>query len=173
MVKFTDIYQWRYHVQQKFLIGRGAKVFAKVSANYYRRSPLVQGGLEIPCKLSVELAIATIKNNMLIDRYKQIIQELYEEPAEEVIMGSLLLDDFADFSDMESETNVSNAARPKNRKRKPDEVNEKAGKKSSQETDEPSSSRSDIRKFFKVLPKKKKEEKCNKNSKKSNIIVID
>lgn len=158
----------------KFLIDRGARVFVEVSATHYRRSPLVQGGLEIPCKLSVELAIATIKNNMLIDRYKKIIQELYEEPTEEVIMGSLLLDDFADFSEMaDSETNVSNATRPQNRKRKPDEVNEKASKKSNQETDQPSSSRNDIRKFFKVLPKKKKEEKCNKNSKKSNIIVID
>ena len=153
----------------KFLIDRGARVFVEVSANHYRRSPLVQGGLEIPCKLSVELAIATIKNSMLIDRYKEMIRELYEEPSEEVIMGSLLLDDSTDFDDIERE-NVPNNSDPKNRKRKPDEVKERTSKKSSQETDQASSSAGDIRKFFTVLPKK---ESCNKNSKKSNIIVID
>ena len=71
----------------KFLIDRGALVFVEVSSNHYRRSPLVQGGLEIPCRLSVKLAVATIKNNMLVDRYKQILEELYEEPSQGIIMS--------------------------------------------------------------------------------------
>lgn len=33
----------------KFLLDRGAKVEAELSATHYRRSPLFQGGLEIPC----------------------------------------------------------------------------------------------------------------------------
>ena len=54
---------------------------------------------------------------MLIDKYKQLIQEFYEKPAEKVIIASLILNEFADdFSDMESETNISNA--PKSKKRK-------------------------------------------------------
>ena len=54
---------------------------------------------------------------MLIDKYKRLIQEFYEKPAEKVIIASLILNEFADdFSDMESETNISNA--PKSKKRK-------------------------------------------------------
>lgn len=103
---------------------------------------------------------------MLIDRYKQILQE----PAEEVIMGSLLFDDFAELSDVENETNICET--PQNRKRKPDKVNEKTAKKSNQETDQPSCSRSkDIRTFSKALPKEKKN--VEERSKKSNVIVID
>ena len=34
----------------KFLLDRGARVFATLTATNYCVSPLVQGGLEIPCK---------------------------------------------------------------------------------------------------------------------------
>ena len=94
----------------KFLIDRGALMFVEVSSNHYRHPPLVQGGLEIPCRLSVKLAVAIIKNNMLVDRYKQILEELIEEPSEE--MGSILLDDFEEVSDIEDETNVGETAMP-------------------------------------------------------------
>ena len=77
----------------KFLIDRGAEVNVQVSGNHYRRSPLVQGGLEIPCRLSARISVPSVKNNMLIERYKSILEELYEEPSEEIIMGSLLFDD--------------------------------------------------------------------------------
>ena len=33
----------------KFLLDRGANVTARLSSTHYRRSPLFQGGLEIPC----------------------------------------------------------------------------------------------------------------------------
>ena len=141
----------------KFLIDRGALVFVEVSSNHYRYSPLVQGGLEIPCRLSVKLAVAMIKNNMLVDRYNQILEELYEEPSEEIIIGSILLDDFEEVSDIEDETNVAETAMPQNRKRKPDKVNEKTSKTSNKEPDQSSySRRNDIKTFFKALPKKKK-----------------
>ena len=158
----------------KFLIDSGAPVFVEVSSNQYRRSPLVQGGLEIPCRLSVKLAVATIKNNMLVDRYKQILEQLYEEPSEEIIMGSILLDDFEEVSDIEDETNVGETVMPQNRKRKPDKVNEKTSKTSNKEPDQPSCSRrNDIRTFFKALPKKKNEEEQAKKTKKSPVIVIE
>ena len=35
----------------RFIIARGAIVEAQLTAAHYRRSPLVQGGLEIPCSL--------------------------------------------------------------------------------------------------------------------------
>ena len=55
---------------------------------------------------------------MLVDRYKQILEELYEEPSEEIIMGSLLLDDFEEVSDIEDETNIGETAMPQKQKKK-------------------------------------------------------
>ena len=37
----------------KFLLDRGANVSAKLTSTHYRRSFLVQGGIEIPCVVSV------------------------------------------------------------------------------------------------------------------------
>ena len=42
--KFLDLYTW-------FIINHGATVSGKVVDINYRRSPLVQGGLEIPTEL--------------------------------------------------------------------------------------------------------------------------
>ena len=54
----------------KYLIDRGAKVTAKLSSTNYRKSPLFQGGLEIPCIVTVSLP-ASIKGHMLIQRYQR------------------------------------------------------------------------------------------------------
>ena len=53
----------------------------------HRRLPIMQGGLEIPCKITVKLH-GTVKNHMLFDRYMELVNSLYCEPKEEVIMGS-------------------------------------------------------------------------------------
>ena len=53
---------------------------------------------------------------MLIDRFKSILQELYEEPSDEIIMGSLLFDDTNEM-EIDIEINESPAA-PENRKKK-------------------------------------------------------
>ena len=37
----------------KFIIDRGATVSVMLSGTHYRRSPLIEGGLEISCKISV------------------------------------------------------------------------------------------------------------------------
>ena len=39
----------------KFLLDRGANVSAKLTSTHYRRSPLVQGGIEIPCVVTVSM----------------------------------------------------------------------------------------------------------------------
>ena len=49
-----------------------------ISTNY-RRSPLVQGGLEIPATVTVTLP-GTVKNHLLINKYKE----------KEEILGSFL-----------------------------------------------------------------------------------
>ena len=71
----------------KFLLDRGAIFTTQLRSSRFRRSPLVQGGLEIPCTVTAEI-IDTVTNNTLLDRYKELVHELYEEPREPVFAGS-------------------------------------------------------------------------------------
>ena len=71
----------------KFILGRGARVNAVLTSNHSRRLPLVQGGLEIPCEVTIRMP-ATIKDHMVVDRFKEFLNEYYTEPQEEVILGS-------------------------------------------------------------------------------------
>ena len=73
----------------KFLLQRGAIVFATLSSTTYRRSPLIQGGLEIPCKVTINMA-ETLKNKQIIDRYKEMVDVLYSEPDSSAVLGSFL-----------------------------------------------------------------------------------
>ena len=73
----------------KFILDCGAKITAILSSTNYRRSPLVQGGLEIACEITVKMP-ATIKSHMILDRYKELINDYYIEPKDEEILGSFL-----------------------------------------------------------------------------------
>ena len=67
----------------KFLLDRGAVIIATLNTTNYRRSPLVQGELEIACKVTVRMP-GTIKNHMLMDRYLELVRTLYAEPKDEL-----------------------------------------------------------------------------------------
>ena len=73
----------------KFLLDRGANVSAKLTSTHYRRSPLVQGSIEIPCVVTVSMP-GTVINQLLMERYKQLVETLYMEPKEEEILGTFL-----------------------------------------------------------------------------------
>ena len=73
----------------KFLIDRGARVTVEITSSHYRESPLVQGGLEVRCKVTVAMP-GTIKNHMLLDRYKELVEKFYIEPKNEIIIGNFL-----------------------------------------------------------------------------------
>ena len=73
----------------KFLLHRGVEIVAEIKSSYYRKSPLIQGRLEIRCKVSVGLP-GTIKNHMLLDRYKELVNKLYCEEKNEVIIRNFL-----------------------------------------------------------------------------------
>ena len=73
----------------KYLLGRGAIVKAIITCSYYRRSPLFQGGLEIPCMVTVRMP-GTIRNHLLLDRYRELVTDLYCEPEDEVIIRNSL-----------------------------------------------------------------------------------
>ena len=73
----------------KYLLDRGASVTATLTDVKYWRSPLFQGGLEIPCKVKVEMP-STVLASKLIGRHREMVTRLYTEPQQPVIMGSYL-----------------------------------------------------------------------------------
>ena len=73
----------------KYLLDRGASVTATLTDVKYRRSPLFHGGLEIPCKVNVEMR-STVLVSKLIGCYREMVARLYAEPQQPVIVGSYL-----------------------------------------------------------------------------------
>ena len=71
----------------KFLPDRGVTITATLSTTHYRRSSLVQGGLEIPCVVNAKL-IGTKKNKEILAKYLEMVQTHYTEPSsdEDVII---------------------------------------------------------------------------------------
>ena len=75
----------------KFIIEREATVDLELTSDHYKRSPLVQSGLEIKCKVTVKVPCATPR--LVTERYRAIVKEPYIEPKEEEILGSLIVID--------------------------------------------------------------------------------
>ena len=71
----------------KYLLDRGAHINAKLSETHYRRSPLVQGGLEIPCTLIIRMP-GTVKSSELIKKCLEVFEARYEELQEVVVLGT-------------------------------------------------------------------------------------
>ena len=61
----------------------------KLTGVHYRRSPLAQGSMEIPCRIKTQVP-GTVSNLLVMERYKQLVAEIYIEPKEEQILGSFL-----------------------------------------------------------------------------------
>ena len=76
----------------KFLMDRGARFEADVLFQRYRRSPLVQGGLEIPIKLRLSIRPSKL-NERLISRYVEVYQRSYEDPGTDSTTAINLSDD--------------------------------------------------------------------------------
>ena len=71
----------------KFILDRRAKIEVKLRETHYRRSPLVQGGLEIPCDLVIRMP-NTMKSAELLKKYLKLFENCYKEPQEIVILGT-------------------------------------------------------------------------------------
>ena len=69
----------------KFFIVRGAAITAQLVENHYRRSPLVQGGLDIPCKLTAAIP-GTVSNLVCVKKCKEIVTNLCIESKNEEIL---------------------------------------------------------------------------------------
>ena len=62
-----------------FFLDRGANLSAKLTSTHYRRSPLVQGVIEVSCVVIVSRPDNVI-NQLLMERCKQLVETLYTEP---------------------------------------------------------------------------------------------
>ena len=52
----------------KFFIDRGGSIIADLTSDHYRRSPLIQGGIEIPCKVASKIP-RTVINLLIMEKY--------------------------------------------------------------------------------------------------------
>jgi len=75
----------------KYFMDRGATVSLKLTSRHYRRSPLVQGGMEIACLVTARIP-ATKKNTEIAELYIELVKERYTEPKEEDILGCYVTD---------------------------------------------------------------------------------
>ena len=76
----------------KLLLERGAKISAVLMSPHYRRSHLVQGCMEIPCKVTVEMS-PTLKSTQLMDCLMVLVKALYSEVYSPIILGWFLADE--------------------------------------------------------------------------------
>ena len=68
---------------------RGAIVSAQLTSEYYKQSPTVQRGMEIPYKSTVKIS-GTYINLSSMKKYKQLKKQLYIEPKNDEILVSFL-----------------------------------------------------------------------------------
>ena len=59
----------------------GAIVPVKVMDTHHRRSPLVQGGLEIPVEVKVVMEFSAL-NKKVLSRYDELVHQSYKEPVD-------------------------------------------------------------------------------------------
>ena len=92
-----------------FIIFHGAQIVCKVINTHHRRSPLVQGGLEIPIEVTVTMnssdankqALARCQNWVEL-KYKEPVDGHFEDATDEILR--MLRDTDSDESEDESES---------------------------------------------------------------------
>ena len=73
----------------KYILDRDARVYAVLTSTNYCVSPLVQGGLEIPCRVEIHMP-STVKNRELIGIYEKYVDTLNYQREETNIAGSFV-----------------------------------------------------------------------------------
>ena len=136
----------------KFLLDKGANVSAKLTSTHDRRSPLVQGGIEISCVVTVSMP-GTVINQLLMERYKQFVETLYTEPNEEKILGT--------FLQLENTGEQDLAPVAPKQKKKP-----KCPPKSDK-------NQKDIRSYFEATPPQATKKPETKKPKSPNVITVN
>ena len=143
----------------KFFIDQGGRLPVTLTSEHYRRSPLVQGGIEIGCTVTASIP-GTCINILILKKYQDIIEENYTEPKEEAILGSYLVPN--DASEVDQEARVPTTATTSNTNKKRDKVKSSAPKSK------------DIQTFFTQQRRvEKQKESDQQKSKKAVVINID
>ena len=103
----------------KLILERGARILAVLESTHYRKSPLIQRGVEIPCQLTMEIS-PTFKDGQLLDRLIQLVEIVYCELMPPIILGSFLADEIEVEckSNKIQKTNSFKAKKRKNSKEK-------------------------------------------------------
>lgn len=65
----------------RYIMLYGAIVSVKVMDPHHRRSPLVQGGLEIPVQVNVVMEFSA-QNEKALSRYEELVRQSYKEPVD-------------------------------------------------------------------------------------------
>ena len=73
----------------KYLLDIGSFFTVELTSINYQRAPLIQGGLKIPAKITITMS-GTVKNHLLMEKYKEIVNKRYAEPNDEEVLGSFL-----------------------------------------------------------------------------------
>ena len=73
----------------KFLLDRGATAFIKLYSTNCCVSPLIQGGLEIPCRVEIQMS-PTLKNREVIDLCRSRIYLSYDSREKDFVVWSFL-----------------------------------------------------------------------------------
>ena len=136
----------------KFLLDKGANVSAKLTSTHYRRSSLVQGGIEIPCLVTVSMP-GTVINQLLMERYKQLVETLYTETKEEEILETFLQLENTGKQDL-----VPVATKQKKKPKCPPESDK---------------NQKDIQSYFAATPCQATKKPETKKPKSPNVIAID
>ena len=75
----------------KFYLDRGASMHVELTSKHYKRSPLVQGGMEIACLVVTRMS-STRRNTEITEKYLTLVKELYAKPKEEQTLGCFIDD---------------------------------------------------------------------------------
>ena len=65
----------------RFIMLHGAIVVVKILDTHHRRSPLVQGGLEIPIQVIVKMEYSP-QNKDALFKYESLVEQYYKEPVD-------------------------------------------------------------------------------------------
>ena len=73
----------------KFYLDHRASMHVDLTSKHCRRSPLVQGEMEIACFVVTRMP-ATQRKTEITEKYLTLVKELYAEPKEEEILGCFI-----------------------------------------------------------------------------------
>ena len=148
----------------KYLLDRGARIIATLTSTSYYASPLVQGGLEIPCLIKVYMP-RTVKNKQIISLYEEMIEALHQEKDGRPVIESIL-----NCSETTEPADIARTGTKRTRNQTAS-LKLKTAKLREDETGNTMNLGKDIRTFFKPTANKPKKLKTSPET--ESVIILD